>query len=123
MIIHIKRTYDAASPSDGYRMLIDKFWPRGIKKTKFVYDEWNKSFCPPDELRKYFHENIEEHWCEFASKYREWLLTNAPIRDFIKKCQANHITTLTLLYSLKQAEKNHALILMEVLKEVENRDF
>lgn len=72
MKIRIKRVYNAPSRMDGYRVLVDRLWPRGISKANAVLDEWRKDLAPSDELRKWFgHES--EKWEEFKRRYRKEL--------------------------------------------------
>lgn len=118
MTIRIKRAYEACAPSDGFRVVVDKFWPRGLKKEDLKYDEWNKELCPPDELRKFFHQDIQNNWNEFSSRYREWLQSVPAPREFIRNCQAKGIETVTLLYSSKDETRNNALVLKEVLDSI-----
>ena len=67
--IAIKRVYDDFDPEDGYRVLVDRLWPRGVKKEALLYNSWNKDLAPSSELRKWVHENKEERWELFASLY------------------------------------------------------
>lgn len=71
--IKIKRVYDDPEKSDGYRILVDRLWPRGIKKECLQYDEWAKEITPSPRLRSWFHNDISGHWEEFTSMYREEL--------------------------------------------------
>lgn len=60
--IRIKRVYEEPDATDGYRVLVDRLWPRGIKKEHLKYDVWEKDITPSPELRKWFHEDQAEHW-------------------------------------------------------------
>lgn len=69
MEIQIKRIYEPPSPLDGYRVLIDRIWPRGVKKNGAKLDEWNKDIAPSTELRKWFG-HIPERFDEFSLRYQ-----------------------------------------------------
>jgi Uncharacterized conserved protein len=117
MINHIfktKRTYQEADATDGYRVFVDKFWPRGEKKADFHYDLWAKEIAPSDELRKWFHENPYSHWDEFREKYKQELQHSPALNDFLDKIKGHK--TVTLLYSSKDADNNNAVVLQEFLE-------
>ena len=114
MSIIIKRIYEDVDNADGYRMLIDRFWPRGIKKEDAKLDEWNKDIAPSVELRKWF-DHKEERFKEFSKKYKEELLENSTdeierLRSIAKKKK------LILLYGAKDPLINHAVVLLDVLQ-------
>ncbi len=110
----IKRIYENASASDGYRVLIDRLWPRGIKKEMAKLDEWNKEVAPSTELRKQFNHK-PERFDTFSALYRDELATKQAdlnkLRNLAKK------TRVTLLYAAKDVQVNHAVVLKEVLEE------
>ncbi|ATV54038.1 DUF488 family protein [Prevotella aurantiaca JCM 15754] len=113
--LKIKRVYLTPEEGDGYRILIDRLWPRGIAKEKACIDEWNKAITPSSELRKWFGHK-EENYATFAEKYRSELDNNPEAMPF-----ANHIKALlessnvTLLYGAKSENCNHAIILRDWL--------
>lgn len=110
--IKIKRIYEKPLPSDGYRMLVDRLWPRGISKKTAALDQWNKEIAPSTALRKWFGhqpERIEE----FTQKYKEELATKNDELDKIKALAQTQ--NLTLLYAAKDKQINHAKILLEVV--------
>lgn len=113
----IKRIYEAPLVEDGYRMLVDRLWPRGLKKANAAIDEWNKEIAPSTELRKWFgHKagNLER----FTEAYKiELSAKSAELKRirFIAKTQ-----NLTLLYAAKDEKINHARVLLEVLKRKSN---
>jgi uncharacterized protein YeaO (DUF488 family) len=99
--------------SDGYRMLIDRLWPRGISRGKAKLDEWNKDIAPSTELRKKFHQK-EEKYEEFAEHYqRELFKNNRQELNRIRGLAKN--MRVTLLYASKDTQQNHAVVLMQVL--------
>ena len=73
--IHCKRAYEKPAPSDGYRLLIDRIWPRGVSKEDLKIDEWNKELAPSDELRKWFDHDPKK-WAAFYQKYHHELQKN-----------------------------------------------
>lgn len=113
MNIQTKRIYDAPSDSDGKRILVDRLWPRGIKKEDAKFDLWLKNITPSNELRKWFHEDIENRWEEFQQKYQTEL-SQVSIQLNELKQLAQH-ETVTLLTSAKNEVRNHVTVLLEVL--------
>jgi|ERR1700733_10926477 uncharacterized protein YeaO (DUF488 family) len=113
----IKRAYEPAAASDGYRVLVDRLWPRGLTKQAVPFDEWDKDLAPSPQLRKWFgHE--PERWTEFQKRYREELST-ATQRERLKALlHASGRRTLTLVYGAKDPEHNHALVLQAELKKL-----
>ncbi|HET8860750.1 DUF488 domain-containing protein [Marivirga sp.] len=108
-----KRIYEQASDQDGYRMLIDKVWPRGVKKEDAKLDEWNKDIAPSTDLRKWFSHKAER-FDEFARKYRQELEKKEETVQHITDIAEKH--QVTLLYGAKDEKHNHAVILQEYLK-------
>lgn len=108
----IKRIYDVPKKSDGYRILVDKLWPRGVKKTEAAIDLWLKEIAPSDTLRKWFNHDPEK-WKEFQLRYtKELKEKSAPLDIILKHAHKQHVT---LLYGAKDSEHNHALVLKKVL--------
>lgn len=112
MDIHIKRIYETAEPSDGKRILVDRLWSRGISKENAHLDLWLKEIAPSTELRKWFHAESLEHWSEFKQRYLKELEANSAVEE-LQHIAVKH--TVTLLYSAKDVENNHAIILKEYL--------
>jgi uncharacterized protein YeaO (DUF488 family) len=113
MAITVKRIYEPVSPKDGYRVLVDRLWPRGIKKEAAHIDLWLKEVAPSTELRQWFHKG-EGDFTGFKKKYLSELKNNPALNE-LKELMNEH-TTCTLLYSAKDEAHNHALVLEEVLK-------
>lgn len=112
MNISIKRVYLPAEDSDGYRVLVDRLWPRGIKKEDARIDLWAKVLAPSAELRKWFN-HIPERFEAFSEKYKEELKSNpeaAPVLDEL--CQHDKVT---LLYGAKDEQHNNAVVLLHLL--------
>lgn len=111
----IKRVYDKPGDNDGARVLVDKLWPRGMRKTDLVMDAWYKSVAPSDCLRKWFHEDLRR-WPEFRNAYLHELSENKDCaRQLLKEQKQGK---LTLLYAAKNSERNHALVLKEYLEKI-----
>src|SRR6478735_9513718 len=112
-MIHLKRAYDPASSTDGTRLLIERLWPRGVKKTSLKIKSWIKDVAPSTELRKWFSHDPAK-WEKFRSRYFDELKANPdawqPIID-----AARH-GTVTLIYSSHDTEHNNAVALQAYLK-------
>ena len=111
--IRIKRVYEAPDAADGYRVLVDRLWPRGIKKEHLKSDVWEKDITPSAKLRKWFHENTTEHWEDFANMYRTELEGSDTVRQFMERIKT--YDTVTLLYASKDPIRNHARIRQQFL--------
>ena len=112
--IRIKRVYEPAAPDDGCRVLVDKLWPRGIRKEALRYDVWAKEITPSPELRAWYHADPQTRWPEFRRRYLEELRGSQAVREFVRRIAGNE--TVTLLYASKNAAENHALVLQEFLE-------
>lgn len=112
--ILIKRAYDAPSVDDGYRVLVDRLWPRGLSKDEFKYDLWCKDLAPSKELRQWFSHK-PERWDEFCRRYKKELAAEGAqqrLQDVLG--EASH-ATITLLYGARDTEHNHAIVLAQEL--------
>lgn len=113
-MIKIKRVYEKPAKADGWRVLVDRLWPRGMKKEAARVDVWMKDVAPSTALRKWFgHE--PEKWSEFQKRYRRELERKTELLAELKKMAKEH-GTLTLLYGAKDEEHNDAAALASVLK-------
>ena len=108
--LRIKRIYERAEPTDGFRILADRLWPRGVSKKEAGIDLWLKDAAPSTGLRQWFHSGNKE-WQEFRHKYLLELKDN-PAADELAELIKQH-KTVTLLYAAKDEHQNHALILKE----------
>jgi len=113
MNIKTKRIYEPASATDGYRILVDRLWPRGLTKEAAAIDRWMKEVAPSDELRKWFHANIDE-WDEFKARYQAELKDSDALKALQSLASENEVTTL--LFSAKTEDRNQALVLKELLE-------
>ncbi len=112
MNFSIKRIYDKPGENDGYRILVDRLWPRGVSKDKAELDEWNKEITPTPELRKWF-DHKEERFQEFNLRYREELKAKEDELNRLREIAKSE--PVTLLYAAKSPTINHAIILKAVL--------
>jgi uncharacterized protein YeaO (DUF488 family) len=112
-VINIKRVYEEANPSDGTRLLIERLWPRGVRKDSLPLDGWLKDAGPSTALRKWFSHDPAK-WDEFRRRYFAELEANSPAWRPITEA-ASH-GTVTLIYSSHDTEHNNAVALQEFLK-------
>jgi uncharacterized protein YeaO (DUF488 family) len=113
MSIKIKRAYDSPSSDDGYRVLVDRLWPRGVSKADAELDDWLKSIAPSDELRKRFHKD-PSRWGEFRRKYLSELKEHREsIRPLAQKADRESVT---LVYSAADKERNNAVVLRQYME-------
>ena len=108
----IKRIYDEPLASDGYRVLVDRLWPRGIKKSDAQLDEWAKDVAPSTELRKFF-DHKSSRFEEFSQRYRAELHDNADAKRLREVIQTHN--NVTLLYGARDPHVNHAVVLQDWL--------
>ncbi len=111
--IKIKRIYEAAETGDGYRMLVDRLWPRGLTKEKAQLDEWNKDISPSAELRKWFGHKAE-NFPLFTTLYTTELKTKTDELERLRSLSRTQ--NLTLLYAARNEKINHAQVLLNVLQ-------
>jgi len=113
MGIRTKRVYEPSSPDDGVRVLVDRIWPRGIRKADAALDHWIKDVAPSSGLRKWFGHQ-PERWAEFRTRYARELDANpeavAELRAVLKG------GTVTLLYAARDVDHNNAVALREYLR-------
>lgn len=113
MAVKLKRAYEPAEKSDGWRVLVDRLWPRGVSKAKAKIDEWRRELAPSSELRKWFGHD-PGRWSEFQKRYIAEL---RPHRDELRAL-ANRAKrkSITLLFGAKDLEHNNAIVLRNALK-------
>lgn len=114
--VQIKRAYDPAEETDGMRILIDRLWPRGIRKETLELDGWPKELAPSTEARREFGHKAE-NFDAFASRYRMELDASDAARAYVEKLRAQNPQTLTLLYAARDPQINHAVVLKRWLDE------
>lgn len=113
-MITIKRVYEGKSSDDGYRVLVDRLWPRGLSKEKAAIDLWMKEIGPSNELRKWFDHDPAK-WDEFRSKYKKELTGKKGLLTELKKLESQR-KKLTLLYGARDEAHNQAVVISEELK-------
>ncbi len=113
MKVTIKRAYDKPAKSDGYRVLVDRLWPRGVKKEDLQIDEWCKDIAPSTDLREWFDHDPDK-FQEFSALYTAELDESEEPENLRKRAGSHD--TLTLVYAAKDPEINHARVLQEHLQ-------
>jgi uncharacterized protein YeaO (DUF488 family) len=111
-ILRIKRVYEQADESDGYRVLVDRLWPRGISKQRAALDEWMKQIAPSPDLRKWWNHD-PERMDEFSQRYCAELDNNPAVEDLSD--MVKHHPTVTLIYAAKDTNINHAAVLRDYI--------
>ncbi len=111
-MISVKRIYEKPSRNDGFRVLVDRLWPRGLKKENAGIDLWCKDIAPSDALRKWFSHDPRK-WMEFKKRYFAELDDRSGALD----CLRNAGEDVTLLYGAKDEEHNNAVALREYIRE------
>ncbi|HKN94391.1 MAG TPA: DUF488 family protein [Thermoleophilaceae bacterium] len=112
--VRTKRAYDPPEPGDGYRVLIDHLWPRGVKREALELDEWARDLAPSDDLRKWFG-HVPERFEEFRTRYRNELSSHKEeIAELRKRARKG---PLTIVYAARHSEHSNAAVLAELLRE------
>ena len=113
MDVRLKRVYDPARRSDGYRVLVDRLWPRGVSKEQAKIDEWARDLAPSDGLRKWFAHD-PKRFEEFRTRHSEELRgRRARLAELRRRAREGRVT---LVYSAQDPEHNNAVVLAEVLR-------
>lgn len=114
LTIQIKRAYDPEESGDGYRVYVDRLWPRGLSHATFHYDLWDKEIAPSTELREWFHADPDGRWPQFVRKYKEELLANPSFAALKQTLERK--SKVTLLYSSHNRQHNNAVALRQTLE-------
>ena len=117
-MLHVKRVYEPASEQDGYRVLVDRLWPRGVSKEKAAIDWWDKDITPSSELRKWFGHDPAK-FEEFSLQYERELDENREAVDQLLQVIREH-ATVTFVYAAKDPEHNHVIVLRNYLEQALN---
>jgi uncharacterized protein YeaO (DUF488 family) len=113
MDVRVKRAYEQPAASDGYRVLIDRIWPRGVTREEAHLDEWARELPPSSELRNWFGHD-PDRFQEFRRRYsRELAEHDGKLRELRRRARAG---TLTLVYGARDTEHNDAVVLAEILR-------
>ena len=119
--INIKRIYDPVAEEDGYRVLVDRLWPRGISKEKAALHLWAKTIAPSNDLRKEYHKDLDQFQI-FKEKYLKEIDENQDTEDFITNMKSKlRESNVTLLTASKNLEENHATVLRELIMDSNDR--
>ena len=114
-MIKMKRIYEKPDRTDGKRVLVDRLWPRGVRKEEALIDEWFKDIAPSDELRRWYGHKVER-WEDFRKRYRAEL-SKAPANELVQKLQKEgKRSTVTLLFAASDSEHSNAAVLKELLE-------
>jgi uncharacterized protein YeaO (DUF488 family) len=111
--IVVKRVYDQPSSSDGYRVLVDRLWPRGLSHAVAQLDLWLRDVAPTTALRRWY-DHEPERWPEFQRRYAKELEGHGPLLDLLVDIE-RHRNRLTLLFAARDRERNEAQVLADVL--------
>ncbi len=114
-MIKLKRIYDEPHDSDGFRILVDRLWPRGLSKDKVKVDTWMKDIAPSDSLRKWFSHDTGK-WAQFKVRYFEELKDKRELVNLIKEKEKKGI--VTLLFGAKDETHNNAVALKEYIESI-----
>jgi uncharacterized protein YeaO (DUF488 family) len=114
--IRLKRVYEAPSPDDGLRVLVERLWPRGLSKGRAAVDEWMKDIAPSPELRRWFDHDPAK-WEEFQKRYRAELQHQDDVVEELR--QKYHAGTVTLVYAARDEQHNGALVLKAFLEDTD----
>ena len=112
-MVKLKRIYAQPEKVDGKRVLVDRLWPRGVKREDAGFDLWFKDIAPSDDLRKWFSHDPSK-WQDFRKRYRHELKDRTDMIEELKKAALQG--TLTLLYAAKDADRNNAVVLKEMIE-------
>ena len=110
----MKRAYERLSPDDGMRVLVDRLWPRGLRKEQLAVDFWLKDAAPSDELRRWYGHD-PRRWESFAARYRAELEQRTDLLRLLDELRRRG--RVTLLYGARDTARNNAIVLREVLEE------
>jgi uncharacterized protein YeaO (DUF488 family) len=114
-MIKLKRIYEKPERTDGKRILVDRLWPRGVRKEEAHIDEWLKEIAPSDELRGWYGHKVER-WKEFRKMYRAEL-SKAPLNELVEQLRKEAKRyTVTLLFAATDSEHSNGVVLKELLE-------
>ncbi|CAH0153488.1 MULTISPECIES: DUF488 family protein [unclassified Microbacterium] len=118
MELRRKRAYDTAESSDGFRVLVDRLWPRGVSKARAAIDLWAKDAAPTPGLRKEWHAASDGDWGAYADRYRAELdgESASALEELADELRGHEV--VTLVYAAHDEEHNHAVVLVEALREL-----
>ena len=112
--VRLKRAYERHAPGDGIRVLVDRLWPRGLRKEQLAVDFWLKELAPSEALRRWYGHD-PARWASFSDRYRAELTHSGELLQLLEELRRRG--PLTLLYGARDAARNNAVVLREVLEE------
>ncbi|HEY7376890.1 MAG TPA: DUF488 domain-containing protein [Polyangia bacterium] len=115
MAVRLKRAYDPPARTDGYRVLVDRLWPRGVRKDDLRLDDWSKAVAPSDALRRWFGHD-PARWTEFQRRYRAELARGAAAEALGTLAARAARGTVTLVFAAHDARHSNAAVLEQLLK-------
>lgn len=115
--VQIRRAYEAPDAGDGFRVFVDRLWPRGLSKEDFKFDLWCKDLAPSPALRTWFGHKVE-HWEGFQENYQQELRTPEQRKLMREVAEQADGATITLVYGAKDTQHNHALVLADEMNRV-----
>lgn len=111
--VSYKRVYEPAAPEDGYRVLIDRMWPRGVSHERAALDEWARELAPSDDLRRWYG-HVPELFDEFSTRYRAELAEHeSELRALRERARSG---PLTIVFAARDSEHSNAAVLVELLR-------
>lgn len=116
MKLALQRIYEPADPSDGFRVLVDRLWPRGVSKERAALGLWAKDVAPSAELRTRWHASANDDWELYADEYRRELAGSAALEAFVDELRRHE--RVTFVYAAHDAERNHARVLADVVTQM-----
>ncbi|MFZ2522082.1 MAG: DUF488 family protein [Minisyncoccia bacterium] len=114
MKVKVKRAYDKVEKSDGFRLLADRLWPRGVSKASAKIDLWAKEVTPSNKLRTWFHKDKIKRFGDFSKQYKAELMKNGGVKKLKKSLQGKSI--VTIVTGVKDIEHSHIPTLLKMLK-------
>jgi uncharacterized protein YeaO (DUF488 family) len=112
--VSTKRVYEPAEPDDGFRVLIDHIWPRGVSKERAKLNEWDRELAPSDQLREWFN-HVPERFPEFRTRYRDELKSHGgKLEELRDRAREGRVT---IVYAARDEEHNNAVVLAGVLRD------
>lgn len=116
MTVQLKRAYAPPDPADGKRFLVDRLWPRGLRRDALLLTGWLKDLAPSTELRRWYN-HVPERWEEFRTRYRSELLSPERQADLAYLADESAHGQITLVFGTRDTERNEAVVLKEVLED------
>lgn len=115
--VRVRRVYEEPDPADGVRILVDRLWPRGVRKQDLAHDAWLKDVAPSGDLRTWYGHR-PERFEGFARRYRKELRSGVPADELEQLRQKSSSQTITLLTATRDVERSGAAVLAETLREL-----